>query len=126
MDGNLARYDRRHYEDRIKYLRDEAEQDGFSLNPASERYFWLFVNSVRQTRRAYLYMLDNGNLRAVWKDENDAQVGLQFLDDGMVQYVIFARCAPEVEITPAYGRVSIDTAIIGQIEGFDLQPLVGA
>ena len=111
---------------RIKYLRNEAEQDGISLNPASERYFWRFVNSVCQNRRACLFLLDNGNLRAVWKDENDAQVGLQFRDDGMVQYVIFARSKSEDEITPAYGRVSIDTAILGQIGGIDLLPLVGA
>ena len=125
-NSGLARDDRRQYLDRIKYLRYEAEQDGFSLNPASERNFWRFVESVGQTRKAYLFLLDNGNLRAVWKDENDDQVGLQFRDDGMVHYVIFARSKPEEEITHAYGRVSIDTAITRQIEGFDLRPLVCA
>ena len=125
-NSGLARDGQHHYVDRIEYLRNEAEQEGFSLNPASERNFLSFVNSVCHTRRACLFLLDNGNLRAVWKDENDAQVGLQFRDDGMVQYVIFARSNPEDEKTPAYGSVSIDMAITGQIEGFDLRPLVGA
>ena len=35
--------------------------------------------------------MDNGNLRTVWKDENGAHLGLQFLGGGWVQYVIFKR-----------------------------------
>ena len=37
--------------------------------------------------------MDNGNLRAIWDDDNDddRHVALQFLGGGRVQYVIFKR-----------------------------------
>lgn len=124
--SGLALDDRNHYEDRIKYLRNEAEHDGICLNPTSERFFWHFVNSVSRARRAYLFLLDNGNLRAVWKGESNTQVGLQFRGDGKVQYVIFARRAPEEDLTTEYGHECIDVAINGQIKDFDLRQLVGA
>jgi hypothetical protein len=38
-----------------------------------------------------VFLLDNGNLRALWKNEIDEQVGLQFLGGCVVQYVIFAQ-----------------------------------
>jgi hypothetical protein len=33
--------------------------------------------------------MNNGNIRAVWKAEDSSHLGIHFLGDGEVQYVIF-------------------------------------
>lgn len=116
---------RQAYKVRIDVLRSGAALDGFELNGASERDFWSFIGSTNFLRRAGLALMENGNIRAVWKGEESSHLGLHFLGDRQIQYVIFKR-------RPGSGRVSrtagIDTfeGIKKQIRAFDLTSLVNA
>ncbi len=74
------------YRSRIEYLRNEAAHDGYPLNKDSEADFWQFVRFASGIRKGGLVLMDNGNLRAVWMDNQGSRIGLQFLGDGMAQY----------------------------------------
>ena len=58
---------RRAYQTRIRDLIRYGIDEGISMNEASLVDFWAFVRSAGYTRRAGLALMDNGNLRAVWK-----------------------------------------------------------
>ncbi|CAN0119650.1 unnamed protein product [Phaeothamnion confervicola] len=52
----------------------------------------VFLGGLKLAHRPAIFLLDNGNFRALWRDENNKQqVGLQFLGNETVQYVIFVR-----------------------------------
>ena len=84
---------RRFYASRIEILRNEAVTDKIPLNEASESDFWKFVRSASCIRKGSLFLRDNGNLRAVWSDDEGNRVGIQFFGDSAVQYVVFKRRA---------------------------------
>ena len=118
-----AWHDRRTYESRIEALRADAELDELTINVDSEQDFWDFIRSTCYLRRASLALMNNGNIRAVWKAEDSSHLGIHFLGDGEVQYVIFRR--------RSYGRrvsrvAGIDTlsGIKNQIAAFDLISLM--
>lgn len=120
-----AHADLQAYQVRIEALRAEARQDGYDLNTTSERDFWRFIRSEPFTRKGDLVLLDNGNLRAMWKGEHGTHIGLQFLGAHTVQYVIFRRRAAAGVVSRVAGRDSID-GVRRQIGAFDLRPLIYA
>lgn len=113
------------YHARIEALQADAIQDGYHLNAASARDFWCFVRSGPFIRKGNLVLLDNGNLRAVWKGEHGTHIGLQFLGDQTVQYVIFKRRAAASVVSRVAGRDSIE-GVVRQIAAFDLRSLIYA
>ena len=121
--GTLRSTDPEVYRSRIKTLCAYAMDDGYSLRPESERDFWNFFGGEPRLRRFELVLIDNGNLRAAWRDDQDTHVGLQFLGDDIVQFVIFKRRCPSRPISRVVGR---DTAagFKSQIQAFELQSLL--
>ena len=75
------------YESRLAQLRSFAEEDGIELSIVSEREFLDFACTEPQTKAASVVLLDNGNLRAVWR-MGPQEVGVQFCGGGSVQYLI--------------------------------------
>jgi len=75
------------YQCRIAELRSFAEEDGIELSAPSEGDFFDFACTEPQTKAASLVLLDNGNLRAVWRSGQE-EVGVQFYGGGSVQYLI--------------------------------------
>ena len=67
--------------------------------------------------------MDNGNLRAIWKDNDGARLALQFLGGRMVQYVIFKQREKEQHVSRVAGRDSID-GFERQIHAFELHSLL--
>lgn len=120
-----AQKDVQAYQSRIEALRSDAMLDGYDLNAASEHDFWRFIRSEPFVQKGNLVLLDNGNLRAIWKGEHGAHIGLQFLGDQTVQYVIFKRRAAAGAISRVAGRDSIE-GVIRQIAAFDLRSLIYA
>ena len=112
------------YETRITMLRAEGEQDEIILNPESERDFWEFVGANPLLHEAQLVLLDNGNLRAVWREAPDKHVGLQFLGRGMAQYVIFTQRSHRPKVSRVAGRDTLD-ALDKVISAYGLQDLLG-
>ncbi len=74
---------------RIAEIRALAAEEAIAISSRSESDLIEFLRSVTAARRPKLYLLDNGNVRAVWKGADDQQIGLQFLGDGQVQFVVF-------------------------------------
>ena len=94
------------YVSRIEELRSFASDDieCSDVREASRTDFWSFVKSMPWAKKAGLFLLDNGNLRAVWKGDDKTHVGLQFLGDQSVRYVIFKQ-------RPAAEKVSRSSGI---------------
>ena len=111
------------YMSRMRLLQDEAVHDGYVLNLASEIDFRQFVWSAPDIRKGNLVLMDNGNLRAIWKDEQGSRLGLQFLGGRMVQYVIFKRRKHGQPISRVTGRDSLD-GLEQQIDAFELYSLL--
>lgn len=111
------------YTSRIKFLKNEAVHDGYVLNLPSEIDFWQFVRSSPDVRQGNLVLMDNGNLRAIWKDEHGSRLGLQFLGGRMVQYVIFKWRNHGQPISRVTGRDSLE-GLARQIDAFELRSLL--
>ncbi len=111
------------YQSRITYLQQEANLDGFALNPDSQSDFWQFVRSEPGLRQGDLVLPDNGNLRAIWDDDGESHLGLQFLGGGIVQYVIFRQRESGGPISRVAGRDSLP-AIKQQLASFQLNSLL--
>ena len=112
-------------EKRIALLKNEATEAGDPFNAPSERDFVHFVNSHRQLRRPSIYLVDNGNLRAVWNNAAGLHLGLQFLGGAQVQFVIFAKRSDAADVVRSAGRDTLK-GIERQITSFDLAELVYA
>lgn len=111
------------YMARIMLLKDEAVHDGYALNFASEINFQQFIQSAPEIRKGNLVLMDNGNLRAIWKDKQGTHLGLQFLGGRMVQYVIFKQREQGQQISRVTGRDSLE-GFKRQIDAFGLQSLL--
>ena len=118
-----AREMRQAYALRIKELHRYATDDGIQLNPDSERDFWSFMDSIQIANRAGLILMDNGNLRAVWQGAESSHVGIQFLGEQKVEYVVFKRRTDSDDVSRVAG---IDTlnGVKKRIRAFGLASLV--
>ncbi len=109
------------YSDRLNLLHHYAAQDGLVANEDSEIGFWAFIRSVPSFFPGDLVLLDNGNLRVVWAGEdNDSHLGLQFLGNEMVQYVIFKQRPYSQMVSRVAGRDSF-AGMRKQIRTFGLE-----
>ena len=115
----------RAYRTRIESLISDAALDGFTLSRESERDFWSFVRSVPFARKGELVLLDNGNLRAVWDGEDGSHLGLQFLGDRMLQFVIFRRKKGSGQISRLAGRDTF-AGVKEQVRSFDPEAFLNA
>ena len=122
-DLNEGQHNFESYGPRIEYLKNEAEPYGYSLSEKSETDFRKFVLSTPHFRRGSLVLIDNGNLRAVWNDGKESRLGLQFLGDDMVQYVIFRRLESSRQLSRVAGRKTIGE-VPRLIDAFDLHSLL--
>ncbi len=108
---------------RIEDLRSWAEEDGDPFRSESERDFWAFVEATPDVRRGGLVLVCNGNLRAVWDGDAGASVGLQFLGNGVVQYVLFRRGSDVDQRWPEGGRDDFD-GFMRRVHSLDLESVV--
>ena len=111
------------YAERVATLREYGEADGITLRAESEDAFLNFIKSNAYTRRASLVLLDNGNLRAVWKDDDGRHVGVQFRGGQAASYVIFKRRDHGAETSRVAGKDTLD-GVRGQIRAFGLEKLM--
>jgi hypothetical protein len=76
-------------EERLRDLRIEAELNDEPFSDLSADDLRSFLASLKLTRRPSIFLLDNGNLRILWRNDAKEQVGIQFLGIGVVQFVMF-------------------------------------
>lgn len=110
---------------RIRELKADARAEGHTVSAASEEDLQAFLDGYVFTRRPFITLLDNGNLRALWKNAAGEQIGIQFRGGKQVQYVFFARRDGGDFMARVSGRDSL--ADIGrQIEALNLGRLMAA
>ena len=122
-DTPRRRRKREAYEERIEFLQQEARHEGYSMNPASRHDFERFALGANDIRSGGLVLLENGNLRAIWRDGQGTRLGLQFLGGGMAQYVIFKQREKERPISRVVGRDSPE-GLERQLAAFDMRSLL--
>jgi len=116
---------RQAYTRRIEELRSDGAMEDLPINEASERDFRSFVISSFELKKAGLVLLDNGNLRAIWKGDDGSQLGLQFLGGRMVEYVFFVRRPAAREMSRGAGLDTLD-ALKEQIRRWNLSSMVSS
>ena len=109
------------YEARIEILRGYASEDDDieKVNEDSIDDFWAFMKIAGFSRQAGLVLLDSGDLRAVWRESDGHDIGLRFIGNQKVLYVIFKYDADRQITERAVGADSFDIAI-KQIKDLDL------
>ena len=111
-------------EKRLEVLKEIAAEEGFAVSPGSEKALKAFLAATSFTKRPYITLLDNGNVRVFWEDKaTGEQVGLQFLGGDQVQYVIFARRGRQGYIARSAGR-DLVTNMESQIDANGLRRLM--
>ena len=113
------------YGERVRTLHATAEDEGECVNPASEQDFWTLMWSGPLMKKANVVLLDNGNLRAVWKGASGEHLGVQFIGGQMAQYVIFTRRPETRKISRLAGRDGL-RAFGEIINAFNLHSLLDA
>jgi hypothetical protein len=71
---------------RLKFLNEEAVDDGIKPSSDSRNDLLSFYVENRIDKVPSVFLLENGNFRAVWK-EDGAQIGIQFLGSDTGQFV---------------------------------------
>ena len=107
----------------MEFLQDEALHEGLVINWASRDNFEAFIRQRPGMRKGDLVLMDNGNLRATWKDDHEALLGLQFLGGMMVQFVIFKRRDIGQPVSRVAGRDDFK-GLDRQIVAFELSSLL--
>ena len=112
------------YVNRIKELRGFAadDDDCSDIREASETDFWSFVKTIPLAKKAGVFLLDNGNLRAVWKGDEKTHIGLQFLGGQSTRYVIFKRRPASEKVSRVSGIDTLE-GVKKQVRAFGITML---
>ena len=111
------------YVQRITELHQIAKDEEIQINQDSESDFWKYVDFDYRMREGDILLMDNGNLRLVWNDQQGTHLGLQFLGNQHVQYVIFKQRKPCSPVSRVTGRDTFD-GVRKQIKSFELDSLI--
>jgi transcriptional regulator with XRE-family HTH domain len=76
---------------RLAELAACAAEERIETSASSNADLWRFLATHPGARPPALYLLENGNYRAMWWNDRGEQLGLQFRGNGEVQYVLFAK-----------------------------------
>lgn len=126
--GRLATHHARHtgtttdlhqIESRLGELRVDAEANGQALSELSLADLRAFLGSRPLASWPAIFLLDNGNLRALWKNDAKEQVRLQFLGNREFQFVIFAqhRCDSAMACEAGTRSLSAIRALVAELDG---------
>ena len=111
------------YEQRIADLHQLAKFEEIQINQDSELDFWQFVNFDCRMREGDVLLMDNGNIRLVWNNRQGSHLGLQFLGNQHVQYVIFKQRKLFDTVSRVAGRDTFE-GTRKQINTFELDSLI--
>ncbi|MYC34108.1 MAG: hypothetical protein F4X64_13155 [Chloroflexi bacterium] len=95
------------YERRIETFLGYASEEGISARDESKKDFNLFVDTTIPTDKAMLIIMDNGNLRATWREDR-SRLSLEFIGHRLVDYVVFIPTGPDGQPFERAGECSFD------------------
>ena len=107
---------------RIAQLHEISAEEELPYSDRSAEYALSFAKSVSASVRPSAFLIGNGNTRLLWTLEEE-QIGLQFLPNGMIQYVMFVKRGEQ--IAPHMGSDDAST-ILGQISALGLRHLLNS
>jgi len=108
---------------RLQFLRVEAEIENVPFSESSQAALWSFLQEAEPSARPRLYLNENGNLRALWKNSDGEQIGLEFLGNHAIRYVIFRRRERIGTMARLVG-IESDDRILAHIRASDAQGLL--
>jgi len=108
---------------RLQFLKIEAEIDRVPFSEASLADFQAFIRETGFRARPSLFLNDNGNLRALWKNDRREQIGLQFLGEGNIQFVIFKQRKGTLGMARVAG-IDAKDKILGHIKASEAESLL--
>lgn len=88
---------------RLITLKCDGTSEGISCSKDSESFLRKFFKNHSIKNRPSIFLLENGNFRILWKNGLGEQIGLQFLNSGDIQYVMFARRVNRTDLARSYG-----------------------
>ena len=112
------------YRRRIEDLRGMAKDEGITVAPASIEDFWQSIRSLLLTRKAQLVLADEGNLIAIWDDDDGNYVDIEFLGEGSLHYVIFRGPENSPDRICEEGSGTLQT-VKRQVQKHKLETLLG-
>ncbi|MDE0308343.1 MAG: hypothetical protein OXI60_00720 [Acidiferrobacterales bacterium] len=107
---------------RIKFLKSETEDDEIPVNSQSKDDFFKFVTTNRRIRIGDVAVTDEGNPRAVWRDDKQSFLGLQSMGDKNIQFAIFKRRSNS-PVSRVTGRGTFE-GVSEQVKAFQLDSLI--
>ena len=111
------------YAARINDLRQMGLDDGYDVNKDSEADFWRFTRLTPNLRRGELVLSESGTLRLEYDDECGSRIGIEFLGNDSIQYVIFTSLNRDAPESIVGGRDSL-LGLRRQIDAFGLRHLI--
>lgn len=88
---------------RISTLKRLGLDEGITASEKSGKFLFDFFSKRMIENEPLIFLLENGNFRALWEGENGEQIGLQFLPDRNIQYVIFAQRPDRKDLARSFG-----------------------
>jgi hypothetical protein len=76
---------------RTAELKGEGAIEHLPWSKPSEVDFWAFLRAQPRVKEPVVFLLDSGNIRAVWKNALGEQAAIEFQGYGDVQFVFFAQ-----------------------------------
>lgn len=107
---------------RLAFLRLMASEEGIAFGEKSLSYLNSFLPTLGDFKTPAIFLLDSGNLRAVWREVRE-QVALEFMADGVVRYVLFAERPKPITVARSAG-IDDKVHIIEQIKTMGLWNLI--
>jgi len=75
-------------ERQVDELRNHAREETEAFSEASAAETLRFCHELAADVEPAIFLMANGNLRAVWRNQELDQIGIQFMSNGVIQYVI--------------------------------------
>lgn len=76
---------------RLAQLEQLAEEEGVTVNADSRSDLLAFLNDLSSGKVPAIFLLESGSLRCVWRTEDREQVGIEFLGNRAIRYVLLAN-----------------------------------
>ena len=108
---------------RIGEFKRLGDEEGLPWSSTSEIDFWAFISQWPTLSEPGLILMDNGNLRAMWRNTVGEQVALEFRGDSRVYFVFFAKRSEGQPMARSAGKDSL-TQIGEKIAGDNLNGLL--
>lgn len=93
---------------RLKDLEALCEEENQQISKESRSDFLNFMHLLNPLLRPFIFVYENNNLRAEWTHDDGRQIGLQFLGEERVQFVVFYKEQSDGIQNSACGRAGFD------------------